>query len=205
MKIQKLILFLTISLVTSLVAEEKKWAVEAELIQPFIPTVQIGRIQATRTIWGDWNSAHGEFKVGAFIRPKIKHDVVDVIDEYAGSVGYRHFFNANWTVEANYYLGYVWGYNNKANQRNYTPFVLLAQDPLVKLYAYQQVEKDYQGTVQFVEALLGYRFLLNEEKTLYFLPQFGVFHGFNPHDIIGPRDGKPETFIVGNLLVGIRF
>lgn len=192
-------------LVGTISAEEKKWAVESELIQPFLPTIHIGKLQVTRTIWGDWNKEHGELKLGAFLRPRVKHDVVDIIDEYAASIGYRHYFNENWNIEANYYLGYVWADNNKWNRRNLGPYALLGDTPEIRAYAYQQVEKDYEGRVQFAEALIGYRFLLNEEKTIYMIPQFGVLHGLHGSGIIGPRDGKEETFIVGNLLIGLRF
>lgn len=204
MKIQKLVLLLSLLFAKTLLAEEKKWSLETELLQPFIPTVHISRIQATRTLWGDWNSAHGELKVGAFIRPRVKHDVVDVIDEYAASFGYRHYFNENWHVEANYYIGYVWADNNKWNRRYIGPYAFLSESPELRAYAYQQVEKDYEGRVQFAEALIGYRFLLNEEKTIYMIPQFGVIHGLHGSGIIGPRDGKTETFLEGNHIVGIR-
>jgi hypothetical protein len=202
MRTKKFFFLLVLIAAPLLGKEEKKWSVETELIQPFIPTVHIGRIHLTRTIWGDWTEAHGEIKIGAFIRPRVKHDVVDVIDEYAASFGYRHFFDANWTIEANYYIGYVWADNNKWNRRYLGPYALLAEAPEIRAYAFKEVEKDYEGRVQFAEALVGYRFFLNEEKSIYLLPQFGVIHGLHGSNIIGPRDGKTETFLEGNLIIG---
>lgn len=70
----------------------KKWGIETDLVQPFIPTVNIISIKSTRTIAGDLNKAHGDFIVGAFIRPNIKHDVVDRIEEYMLTLGYRQYF-----------------------------------------------------------------------------------------------------------------
>ena len=185
--------------------DEKKWAVEAELTQPFIPTVHIAKFYLTRTVWGEWKDAHGEAIFGVFIRPKVKHDVVEVIDEYAASVGYRHYFNSNWHVEGKYYTGYVWATNNLTNQRTYRPFVFLGPTNEIRAYAYQQAERDYAGRVQFIEATIGYRFFLNEDKTIYLLTQFGVFHGIHGSAIIGPRDGKTETFPGGGVQIGLRF
>jgi len=191
--------------VISLEAKDTKWTIETELIQPFLPTIGIGRIQVNRTLWGNWKEKHGELVLGTFMRPGIKHDVVEQITEYAGSVGYRHYFNSNWHIEAKYYLGYVWTRNNLQNRRDYEPVFYLSDIPAVQLAAYQEIRKDYKGTVQIAEALVGYRFLLSDsdERSVFLMPQFGVLHGLHSSDIIGPRNGKEETFIVGNLILGM--
>lgn len=191
--------------VSSLVAKDIKWTIETDLAWPIIPTVEIGRIQVNKTLWGNWKEKHGELILGTFLRPGIKHDVVEQITEYAGSVGYRHYFNSNWHIEAKYYAGYVWTRNNLQNRRLYEPFFYLSDIPAVQLAAYQEIRKDYKGEVHFIEALVGYRFLLSEsdERSVFLMPQFGVFKGLHNSDIIGPRNGKEETFVVGNLILGM--
>lgn len=201
------ILLAFISATNMISAKEVKWTIETELVQPFLPTIGIGRIQLNRTLWGDWKNEHGELVLGTFMRPGIKHDVVEQITEYAGSIGYRHYFNSNWNIEAKYYLGYVWARNNLQNRRDYEPVFYFADNLPLQLAALQEIRKDYKGTVQFAEALIGYRFLLSEseDRSIFMLPQFGVLHGLHNSDIIGPRNGKEETFIVGNLIVGMSF
>lgn len=159
-----------------------KWGVEADLIQPFIPTVGVYTLNATRETWKIGDEA-GELMLGAFLRPLVSHDVVETIDEYLGSVGVRQYFWRGAHAEAKYYAGYVWGKKNKVDG------------------------KDYEGFVQFIEVMVGYRFDLVDigSGQLYVIPQFGVIHGFNPELVIGPRDGKPETFIEGKLMLGYRF
>jgi hypothetical protein len=54
---------------------------------------------------------------------------------------------------------------------------------------------------------LGYKFnLSNKTKSrLYVIPQFGVLGNAKGENTvnIGPRGGKPDTFIQGSLIVGI--
>ncbi len=62
-----------------------KWGIETELVQPFIPTIHIIRFQATRTLYSS-ETKHGDLFIGAWIRPNVKHDVVEKINEYMAMI-----------------------------------------------------------------------------------------------------------------------
>lgn len=164
-------------------SESQKWGFEADLIQPFLPEIGIITIKGTRTIFGESNGSHGDFMLGAFIRPNIKHDVVDVIDEYMVSVGYRQYFSKNLNFEVQYYAGTVDGKKNKVDG------------------------KDYSGFVHFLEVNAGYKLNIfkMQNSTIYLMPQFGYLQGLNKELIIGPRNGKEDAFIQGKLQIGISF
>jgi hypothetical protein len=163
--------------------DSKKWGFELDLVQPFIPEVEIISAKFTRTIFGNLDSKHGEVMLGAFIRPNVKHDVVDVIDEYMVSLGYRHYFTKNLNFEAQYYAGNVKGKKNKVDG------------------------KDYSGFVHFVEVNAGYKINVFKLKKsiIYLNPQFGYLQGLNEELMIGPRNGKADAFIQGKLQLGISF
>ena len=61
--------------------------------------------------------------------------------------------------------------------------------------------------MQFAEANVGYRFDFNpgSKRGFYVMPQVGYVQGLNEELIIGPRNGKDDTFWQGKLLVGYRF
>jgi hypothetical protein len=154
----------------------KKWGIESEFVQPFLPTINILRIQATRSV-----TTNGDLIIGAYIRPNVKHDVVEKINEYMAVVGYRQYFWKGLHLEAKSNMGYAWGTKNLVDG------------------------KDYETVTWFWEGNLGYKFkLTNKEKSrLYLIPQFGAIG--NIIGDIGPRNGKTDTFIQGNLLVGFNF
>lgn len=159
-----------------------KWGLEVELIAPFLPEVGIITVKATRTITqNSTHTRHGDLLLGAYIRPKVKHDIVEKIDEYLITLGYRQYFYKGLHVEAQLDAGYAWGTNNKIDGKDYNNFALLG------------------------EVNAGYTFHLPSRKhsNFYILPQFGVLQGISTD--IGPRGGKADTFIQGKLLVGIRF
>jgi hypothetical protein len=161
----------------------RNWGIETEIIAPFYPTVNIITFKSTKTIFGELDAEHGDGLLGIYVRPFIKHDVVERIEEYMISIGYRHYFMESFHVEAQYYAGYVYGEKNKIDGKN------------------------YQSFVHFVEATLGYRFdFFRQMNTgIYIIPQFGYLQGLNDELVIGPRGGKGDGFIVGKLLVGISF
>ena len=70
----------------------KKWGIETELIQPFLPNVGIIRLTATRTISSAKSKMKGDLLLGMYIRPNVKHDVVEKINEYMLVLGYRQYF-----------------------------------------------------------------------------------------------------------------
>lgn len=163
--------------------KSKKWGFEVDLIQPFIQEVEIITAKITRTVFGDTYGKHGEFMLGAFIRPNVEHDVVETIDEYMVSFGYRHYFTKNLNFELQYYAGNVDAKKNKVDG------------------------KDYSGFVHFAEVNAGYKLNLLKSKgfALYTNPQFGYLQGLNDELIIGPRNGKEDAFVQGKLQIGISF
>lgn len=159
-----------------------KWGIETELIAPFLPEVGIITIKATRTITGNTNERmHGDLLLGVYLRPNVKHDIVETIDEYLLTIGYRQYFVKGFHLEAQIDGGYAWGTNNKIDRKDYNNFALLGE-----------VNTGY--TFHFPSA---------KKSNFYILPQIGVLHGLETN--IGPRGGKSDTFIQGKLLVGIRF
>jgi hypothetical protein len=57
-------------------SDARRWGLEADLVQPFIPEVNIITIEATRTITGTPSATHGDLMLRVFVRPNITHDVV---------------------------------------------------------------------------------------------------------------------------------
>lgn len=161
--------------------DSKKWGIETELFQPFYPTVQIIRIQATVTITPTDSKLKGDLILGVYIRPNVKHDVVEKINEYMLAIGYRQYFWKGLHLEAKSNMGYAWGTRNLIDN------------------------KDYETPTWFWEANVGYRFhvITNKKSSIYLIPQFGGIGNIVAH--IGPRGGKPDNFLHGNIVLGIRF
>ncbi len=163
----------------------RKWGLETELVQPFLPTVNIIRLQTSRTLTNLESKLKGDLLFGMYLRPNVKHDVVEKINEYMFILGYRQYFWKGLHLEAKANVGYAWGTRNLIDG------------------------KDYETSTFFYEANLGYKLnVLNKAKSsLYLIPQFGVLGNAKGENTvnIGPRGGKPDTFIQGNLLIGINF
>jgi hypothetical protein len=159
----------------------KKWGIETELVQPFVPTVNIVRLQGTYTVTTPEAKYKGDLLFGMYIRPNVKHDVVEKINEYMLIAGYRQFFWKGLHAEAKSNIGYAWGTRNLIDA------------------------KDYNGFVWFWEANVGYKFdfAKKQNRNFYAIAQFGVFSKIVAD--IGPRGGKTDTFPQGNLVVGINF
>jgi hypothetical protein len=154
-------------------------AFEIELIQPFVPTVHIYQLQLTRTVFNSPKGQKGNLVFGAYLRPNVEHDVVEEIDEYMFFTGYRHFFWKGLHAEAGLNTGYYWGTKNLIDGQ------------------------DYEGLAMFWEANIGYKLDIGNKKRFYVAGQFGALGNIVAD--IGPRDGKPDNFIQGNLLIGINF
>jgi hypothetical protein len=163
----------------------KKWGLETELVQPILPEVGIIRLTATRTLTSSQNKMKGDLLFGIYIRPNVKHDVVEKINEYMLVVGYRQYFWKGLHLEAKANMGYAWGTRNLIDG------------------------KDYETSTVFWETNLGYKIkLTNKTKSsLYVIPQFGAIGNAKGENTvnIGPRGGKPDTFIQGSLVVGVNF
>lgn len=169
------------ALAQTVVTDNKKWGVEAEVFQPFYPTVHILRLQASYSVFEGANNTKGDLLLGMYIRPDVKHDVVEKINEYMLIVGYRHYFWKGLHAEVKSNMGYAWGTYNLIDHRN------------------------YETPVWFWEANAGYRFtvLRKAATSFYITPQFGGLGKIIAD--IGPRGGKPDNFLHGNILIGIQF
>ena len=154
------------------------WSVESELVQPLVPNVGILRLRVTRGLWRSEGGLRGDLVVGAYARPNVRHDIVERINEYMGTVGYRQYVWKGAHVEGLVNAGAAWGTNRFDGMRYDTPSV-------------------------FVEANLGYRFDLRKAARIgwFVTPQVGVIASVGVADI-GPRNGKPDTFPQAGLLVG---
>ncbi len=176
-----LLLFSSKTYAQKIVENPKKWGLEVEFVQPFLPTINIIRIQATRSLTSNESKRKGDLLIGAYIRPNVKHDVVEKINEYMFVLGYRQYFWKGLHLEAKSNMGYAWGTKNLVDG------------------------KDYNTPTWFWESNVGYKFKITNKTTnsLYVIPQFGAIG--NIVGDIGPRGGKTDNFIQGNLLIGVNF
>ncbi len=163
----------------------RKWGLETELVQPFLPNVGILRFTATRTISSAKRKQKGDLLLGMYIRPNVKHDVVEKINEYMLVLGYRQYFWKGLHLEGKANIGYAWGTKNLFDG------------------------KDYETSTIFWESNLGYKFnIKNKAKSnLYLIPQLGAIGNAKGNNTvnIGPRNGKADTFIQGSLIIGVNF
>jgi hypothetical protein len=174
-------LFLQISARAQTNAGTKKWGFETELIQPFFPNAGIIRLQATRILSTPESRFRGDLMFGGYIRPNVKHDIVEKINEYLLMTGYRQYLWKGLHLDAKSNIGYSWGTKNKIDG------------------------KDYNEFSWFWEGNLGYKldFAKSETRNFYLIAQFGVISKIMAN--AGPRGGKSDTFPQGNLLFGINF
>lgn len=162
-----------------------RWGVETEVFQPFYPMVHIIRIQATHTLTPEASPRKGDLLLGMYLRPNVAHDVVEKINEYMFTAGYRQYLWKGLHAEAKINTGYAWGTKNLIDGRDYETYTL------------------------FWECNVGYQISLYKisNTRLYLAPQFGILDNARSQQAtnIGPRGGKPDTFLQGNLLLGIQF
>lgn len=166
-------------------AAASRWGLETELVQPFVPGVHIGRVRVSRTLWGAPSGPRGELLAGVYLRPDVEHDIVETIDEYLVSLGYRQTFVRGLHADLALEAGWVWGHQNLIDGEDYSTPVLL------------------------LDANLGYRVDLLSRGAgtdarrygIYVIPQLGVLAGLVTD--IGPRGGKADVFLQGKLLVGL--
>ncbi|MBC7978024.1 MAG: autotransporter domain-containing protein [Myxococcales bacterium] len=154
--------------------DEKPWSVEADLVGPWIPQVHIISARVTHTLWGTATTRHGDAMLGVYVRPRVGHDIVETIDEYLLSIGYRQALWRGLHLEAAVLAGWSWGTRNKIDGM------------------------DYSSPSVLVEGLAGYRIDLGR---FYLTPQAGVLAGIVTD--IGPRGGKSDVFVEGKLLAGL--
>ncbi len=170
-------------------AASHPWSVEIDAVQPFFPTVHIIRPKVTRTLWGSVRELRGDLVIGGWIRPHVAHDVVHYIDEYMGSVGYRQYFWRGLHVETILSAGVAWGTNQFDGKFYRTPTLFLDVNVGYRFGFYEAggIVEGHGGTIGFFVA-----------------PQAGVLTSLGVADI-GPRNGKPDVFPQGTLLLGASF
>jgi hypothetical protein len=161
------------------------WSAETELVQPLLPNIGILRFRVTRVVWGSADGPRGDLVLGLYIRPNVKHDILERIHEYMGTAGYRQYVWKGAHIEGLVNVGAAWGTNQFDNKR-------------------------YETASVFAEANIGYRFAFREpggfgakrDSVGFFVtPQFGVITTVGIADI-GPRNGKADTFLQGALFIG---
>lgn len=159
--------------------QQPRVGIETELIWPFLPGVHTVTIKVTGALFRtQWFA--GEIVGGAYIRPKIAHDVVETIEEYMGTLGWRQFLWRGLHFEALLHLGYARGTNNQI-------------DGL-----------DYEDVSFMTEFNVGYRFDLIKPRPvgLFLLSQGGFIGGIYTN--IGPRDDV-DIFPTFKFSIGISF
>lgn len=166
-----------------------RWGLETEVVQPLVPTVNIVRLRATFSAWGDATALRGDLMLGVYLRPGIEHDIVERISEYQLSVGYRQYFWRGFHAEVGLDAGLAWGTNRFDGQFYRTPTL-------------------------FLNTNLGYRFgffepggFFDDQRSslgFFVAPQVGVLTSLGVANI-GPRNGKPDVFPQANLIIGLSF
>jgi hypothetical protein len=166
-----------------------RWGIEVEAIQPFLPTINIVRVRGSFSLWGTATGLRGDLLFGVYVRPNIEHDIVERISEYQVSVGYRQYVWRGLHAEVGLDAGYAFGRNIFDG-------------------------REYRTPTLFLNTNIGYRFGFLEPGGFFenpsspvgffVIPQFGVLTGLGVADI-GPRGGKPDVFLQGNLLLGVSF
>jgi hypothetical protein len=161
------------------------WSAEVEVLQPWIPTINIVRVRVARTLWGTEGGLRGDLLLGVELRPDVVHDVVERISEYQLGVGYRQYVWRGLHAEVSLDGGLAWGTNRFDGRFYRTPTL-------------------------FLNSNLGYRFafferggFFDERPVGFFVtPQVGLYSSLGVANI-GPRNGKPDVFLQGNLLLGV--
>jgi hypothetical protein len=164
-----------------------RFGVELDLVQPFLPTIHIIKPKVAFSLWGSPSGPRGDLIAGIYLRPHIEHDVVFTIDEYMLVAGYRQYVWRGLHAEVLLDAGLAWGTNRIDGQFYRTPTL-------------------------FLEVNAGYRFGFFEPGGIvagtgpgfFIAPQFGFLTSLGVSSI-GPRGGKPDWFLQGNLLVGLAF
>ncbi len=177
--------FIALCLATQLASAQQlppnKWGVEADLLVPFVPEANIITARVTHTIVGRPGAAHGDLLLGVYLRPNVTHDIVDKIDEYLLTAGYRQYLIKGFHIEGQVDTGWARGTRNKIDGKDYENFTVL------------------------VEGHAGYKFNFrsNRSYNFYLLPQVGVIQGAVTD--IGPRGGKSDTFLSAKVHIGVAF
>jgi hypothetical protein len=168
----------------------RPWGIEVETIQGFVPKVNVFRMHATRTVWGQPGGLRGDVLVGFTLRPHVKHDVVAFMDEYQLTFKYRQYFWRGLHLETGIDTGIAWGTNLFDG-------------------------KFYRTATLFLNSAVGYRFGFFEPGGFFqdkhspvgffVTPQFGVLNSLGVANNYGPRNGKPTWFLTGSLFLGVSF
>jgi len=166
-----------------------RFGVELNTVQPFIPTVNIIRPKLTWTIFGEPGGFRGDAIVGAYIRPHIEHDILFTIDEYMGTLGYRQYFWRGLHLETMLSAGAAWGTNRYDGEAYDTPTLFMDVNAGYRFGFFEPGGFAHDGT---------------ESVGFFVTLQGGTIFSLGVSDI-GPRNGKPDYFAQGDLLLGVSF
>ena len=103
--------------VTSAAPSPHPWGLETELVQPFLPTINIVRLTGTRTLWGSPGGLRGDVMVGGRYRLQTDDAVAQQVTELLLSVGYRQYFWRGLHAEAFVAGGWLAGTNRIDGKR----------------------------------------------------------------------------------------
>ncbi len=159
--------------------QHPRLGIEYELLWPFLPGTHTFTVKVTGSVFRtQWFA--GEVVGGVYLRPRVAHDVVETIDEYMGTLGWRQFLWRGLHFEALLHLGWALGTNNAIDGQ------------------------DYEDVAFMCEFNVGYRLDLIKPKPvgLYWISQGGFIAGLYTN--IGPRDDV-DLFPTGKFLIGISF
>lgn len=181
------ILILSITLLAAVVVtpsvsaqSNKKWAVETNVVWPFVPGINITQVKVAPLLW-QTERQQGELILGAMYRNTSEDENADIHREIGATLGYRHFWVKGFHTELVVHITYAEEIRNKADDLN------------------------YRGLALTPEVYTGYRFDFsrNRRVSLYLTPQLGF--GKNVYADLGPETEKSKAFPVLSLLAGVRF
>ena len=159
--------------------QQPRLGIEVETIWPFLPGTHTVTIKVTGAVFRT-NWFAGEVVGGVYLRPNVAHHVVEEIDEYMGTVGWRQYLWRGLHFETLLHLGWARGTNNLIDG------------------------KTYEDVSFMTEVNIGYRldFIKPKPVGLFTISQGGFIAGLYTN--IGPRDGV-DLFPTGKFLVGVSF
>jgi hypothetical protein len=165
----------------SIAQSEKKFTIEANVVWPFVPGVEIYNFRVPIAIQLS-PSFKSDIVLGTVIRPKMTDDEnAEEFSEYGLGLGYRHYIWKGFHIEPAVYFSYAMEKGNKMDGN------------------------DYSGLAITTELYAGYLFDIKQTNSysLYSIFQTGI--GGSPYQNLGPETEKGGVFPVISLLIGWSF
>jgi len=184
MKTKFLVLSALLFVSAALSAQEKtrgKVSLEANLVWPFVPGIEIYQLRVPVTIWQN-DKMKGDLVFGTTIRPSVTDDEnAEKFSEYGLGLGYRHYIWKGLHIEPTVYFSYAKEEENKKDG------------------------KDYEGLAITTELYAGYKFDLLSRNMfdMYTIVQGGI--GATPYQDLGPTTEDGDLIPVFTVLIGFNF